>query len=72
MRSPPRIPLCCSQLHQHPNNNLPPVFGETKVFELCPGGKDKPLTAANRDEYVQLYTEYVLHKSIETQFAAFK
>ena len=31
----------------------------------------EPVTAANREEYVQLYTEWVLNKSISKQFDAF-
>lgn len=47
-------------------------YGEREVLELKPGGRDIALTSANRAEYVQLYTEYVLTRSIDKQFTAFK
>jgi ubiquitin-protein ligase E3 A len=47
-------------------------FGETKIYELKPGGENIPLTNDNREEYVQLYVKYLLEDSISTQFAAFK
>ena len=47
-------------------------YGERQVVELKPGGADIALTSANRHEYVQLYTDYVLNISIEKQFTAFK
>lgn len=47
-------------------------YGERQVIELKPGGTDIALTSANRAEYVQLYTEYVLARSIDKQFTAFK
>ena len=47
-------------------------YGEREVVELKPGGTEIALTSANRHEYVQLYTDYVLDRSIEKQFTAFK
>jgi ubiquitin-protein ligase E3 A len=47
-------------------------FGESKVYELKPGGAQISLTNQNREEYVQLYAKYVLEDSISVQFAAFK
>ena len=47
------------------------VFGEMKTVELMPGGSSVLVTAANREMYVELYVEYLLDKSIETQFTAF-
>ena len=47
-------------------------YGERQVIELKPGGTDIALTSANRAEYVQLYTDYVLNRSIDKQFTAFK
>ena len=35
------------------------------------GGSEIPVTGENREEYVQLYVDWVLNKSIETQFTAF-
>lgn len=48
------------------------IFGAKKTVELKPGGKDIPLTNKNRKEYVELYAEYVLNKSIEKQFNHFE
>ena len=39
---------------------------------LKSGGEDIPVTSDNKNEYVKLYVEYVLFKSCETQFDAFK
>ena len=47
-------------------------YGEREVVELKPGGADIALTSANRHEYVALYTDYVLSRSIDKQFTAFK
>ena len=47
-------------------------YGEKEVLELKPGGADVALTSTNRAEYVQLYTEYTLQRSIDKQFTAFK
>jgi len=47
-------------------------FGVEKTVELKEGGKDIPLTDKNREEYVELYTKYMLHDSILRQFDAFK
>ncbi|KAL4425546.1 hypothetical protein ABPG75_009562 [Micractinium tetrahymenae] len=47
-------------------------YGELRVAELKPGGADIPVTAANRREYVQLYTGWLLEGSIASQFTAFR
>jgi hypothetical protein len=47
-------------------------FGAVRTVELKPGGKDVPLTADNRVEYVDLYMDYVLNRSVETKFRAFQ
>ncbi|XP_070528774.1 probable E3 ubiquitin-protein ligase HERC4 isoform X3 [Cardiocondyla obscurior] len=47
------------------------VFGEMKNFELIPGGEKVPVTLKNKQQYVDLYVDYVLNKSVETQFKAF-
>jgi len=46
-------------------------FGERRSFDLTPGGGDIAVTSHNRDEYVRLYTRYLLEDSIERQFNAF-
>lgn len=36
------------------------VFGEMVTSELCPGGGEKEVTLANREEYVSSYIEYII------------
>lgn len=40
--------------------------------ELKPGGASIPVTAANRREYVDLYTAWLLEGSVGRQFGAFR
>jgi hypothetical protein len=47
------------------------VFDERRTEELCPGGKDRVVTAANRSEYVKLLTHLILDTSLATQFERF-
>ena len=47
-------------------------FGEKRTMELKPGGKDITVTNENRKEYVELYVDYLLNKSIEKQFHSFR
>jgi len=47
-------------------------FGEVVEVPLKPGGEEIAVTSDNKNEYVKLYTEYVLFKSCEAQFDAFK
>ena len=46
-------------------------FGAVRRVELKPGGSNINVTTANRTEYVQLYTHWLLDVSIEKQFNAF-
>ncbi|XP_068817606.1 probable E3 ubiquitin-protein ligase HECTD2 [Capricornis sumatraensis] len=46
-------------------------FGIIKSYNLKPGGDKIPVTNQNRKEYVQLYIDFLLNKSIYKQFAAF-
>jgi len=46
-------------------------YGEQIVVPLKPDGEKIPVTNANRAEFVQLYVEYVLEKSVAKQFGAF-
>ncbi|GFR90953.1 ubiquitin-protein ligase E3A [Elysia marginata] len=46
-------------------------FGETKPVELCPGGKNKEVHNGNKLEYVNLYVDFLLNKSVQEQFTAF-
>merc|ERR1712025_255100 len=47
-------------------------FGEVVEVPLKPNGETIAVTSDNKNEYVKLYTEYVLFKSCEAQFDAFK
>lgn len=46
-------------------------YGELRRIPLKEGGSAIPITEENRQEYVQLYTKWKLHDSIESQFRAF-
>ncbi|KAH0623603.1 hypothetical protein JD844_006529 [Phrynosoma platyrhinos] len=46
-------------------------FGVIKCYNLKPSGDKIPVTNQNRKEYVQLYVDFLLNKSIYKQFAAF-
>ncbi|XP_034754357.1 probable E3 ubiquitin-protein ligase HECTD2 [Etheostoma cragini] len=46
-------------------------MGVVKSHNLKPGGDKIPVTKQNRKEYVQLYVDFLLNKSIYKQFAAF-
>ena len=47
-------------------------YGATESVPLCPGGASKPVTNANRREYVALYVQYLLEISVARQFDPFK
>lgn len=46
-------------------------FGEMKVIDLLPDGRNVPVTQENKIEYVKLITEQKLTKSIQEQIDAF-
>jgi ubiquitin-protein ligase E3 A len=43
-------------------------FGEDRVIELKENGANIPVTAENRKEYVELYVDYHMNKSIQKQY----
>lgn len=45
-------------------------FGATEVVELCPGGKDKDVTAGNLNEYLDLQLRYRLQGRYSAQLLA--
>lgn len=47
------------------------VFGHVETHDLKPNGGNIPVTNENREEYVKLFVEWKLEKSIERQFRAF-
>ncbi|XP_071373683.1 ubiquitin-protein ligase E3A [Centroberyx affinis] len=48
------------------------LFGNPITYDLKEQGDDIPVTNENRQEFVDLYAEYILNKSVERQFRAFK
>eukprot|EP01064_Diplonema_japonicum_P013497 TRINITY_DN21068_c0_g1_i1.p1 TRINITY_DN21068_c0_g1~~TRINITY_DN21068_c0_g1_i1.p1 ORF type:complete len:781 (+),score=173.42 TRINITY_DN21068_c0_g1_i1:35-2377(+) len=48
------------------------VFGTKVEVELKPNGADIPLTIENRSEYVELYADYIMNKSVGKNFEEFK
>ena len=47
-------------------------FGQMNTFELKKNGGDIPVTEQNRQEYVDLYVDFLLNESVRTQFNAFR
>lgn len=48
------------------------VFGNLINHELKENGDDIPVTQSNKREFVQMYADFILNKSIEKQFGAFR
>lgn len=46
-------------------------YGEQKVIDLVPNGREIPVTEANKQEYVQCVVDYRLVKSVQEQLDAF-
>lgn len=47
-------------------------YGEVVEVPLCPGGEKRPVTNANRREFVDLYVHYLLDTAVARQFEPFK
>ncbi|XP_078046235.1 HECT and RLD domain containing E3 ubiquitin ligase 4 isoform X1 [Augochlora pura] len=47
------------------------AYGEKRIYELVPGGSKVPVTLQNKNQFVELYEDYVLNKSVEAHFQAF-
>ncbi|KAH8899525.1 HECT-domain-containing protein [Thozetella sp. PMI_491] len=47
-------------------------YGAQEAIPLCPGGEHRPVTNANRREFVDLYVRYLLDTSVAKQFEPFK
>lgn len=47
------------------------VFDEIQVHPLKENGENIPVTFENKAEYVDLYVDFLLNKSVENQFNAF-
>ncbi|XP_028260101.1 ubiquitin-protein ligase E3A [Parambassis ranga] len=48
------------------------LFGNPVLYDLKDQGDQIPVTKENRQEFVDLYVDYILNKSVERQFNAFK
>ena len=46
-------------------------YGQKVKHELVTGGSSRPVTSSNRREYVELYSDFILNKSVERSFSAF-
>ncbi|XP_043927749.1 ubiquitin-protein ligase E3A [Protopterus annectens] len=48
------------------------VFGNLLMYDLKESGEKVPVTNENRKEFVDMYADYILNKSVEKQFKAFR
>ncbi|XP_031694015.1 ubiquitin-protein ligase E3A isoform X5 [Oncorhynchus kisutch] len=48
------------------------LFGDPITYDLKENGDKIPVNADNRKEFVSLYSDYILNKSVERQFKAFR
>uniref|UniRef100_A0A3Q2QI53 Ubiquitin-protein ligase E3A n=1 Tax=Fundulus heteroclitus TaxID=8078 RepID=A0A3Q2QI53_FUNHE len=48
------------------------LFGNPILYDLKEKADQIPVTKENRQEFVHLYADYILNKSVESQFKAFK
>lgn len=48
------------------------LFGNPVLYDLKEKGAQIPVTKDNREEFVKMYADYILNKSVESQFKAFK
>ncbi|XP_033478280.1 ubiquitin-protein ligase E3A isoform X2 [Epinephelus lanceolatus] len=48
------------------------LFGNPILYDLKEQGDQIPITKENRQEFVDMYADYILNKSVERQFKAFK
>uniref|UniRef100_A0A8C9Z7S0 Ubiquitin-protein ligase E3A n=1 Tax=Sander lucioperca TaxID=283035 RepID=A0A8C9Z7S0_SANLU len=48
------------------------LFGNPILYDLKEQGDQIPVTKENRQEFVDMYADYILNKSVERQFKAFK
>lgn len=47
------------------------VFDQIQTHSLKENGANIPVTHENKHEYVELYVDFLLNKSVENQFKAF-
>lgn len=53
------------------NKELLGILPNVTTMELCPNGKHKLVTQENKHEFVQLWQDFFMNKSIESQFKQF-
>ena len=46
-------------------------FDRTENVELKPGGREVAVTEENREEYVELYVDFILNRAVARQYEAF-
>lgn len=46
-------------------------FGMEEIVDLLPNGRNLPVTNQNKQQFVDLYVDWFLNKSIEQQFVPF-
>ncbi|CBY15525.1 unnamed protein product [Oikopleura dioica] len=51
---------------------LKDMFGEAVEFDLCKDGRERAVDGLNKFEFVELYSDFLLNKSIEKSFTAFR
>ena len=44
---------------------LKDMFGEAVEFDLCKDGRERAVDGLNKFEFVELYSDFLLNKSIE-------
>ena len=47
-------------------------YGQLQHIPLCPNGENRPVTNANRRDYVDLYVRFLLDTSVSRQYEPFK
>ena len=47
-------------------------YGQAAIVPLCPNGENRPVTNANRREFVDLYIKYLLDTAVTRQYEPFK
>jgi len=78
----PELSKGLTKLRDYPNEDVEEVFGvsfqisyqylgQVITHDLKPGGSSIPVSASNREEYIELYTKFLLEDSVEKQFAEF-
>jgi hypothetical protein len=50
---------------------LKDMFGEAVEFDLCKDGRERAVDGLNKFEFVELYSDFLLNKSIEKSVSVF-